>query len=200
MNVKLRYNTEFLAGIYYEDRLQLNAYSLCIDFLTQSMDSRCTNVAMDRVKHFIHGVLEHTVFVDQSQKDTIATLKNLGVNVTALPEQPIDQIVGLMLFYKLNAIMEQQMVITSLDISSVLGDSIWYTHDLSDAAGPFEQSGWWLLSNTQHDSDPRQTVSAKVVKVISRGWHEIGLEWPDSETTPTANTVVYGNFPKKNED
>jgi hypothetical protein len=35
----------------------------------------------------------------------------MGINVTTLPEEPVDQIIGMMLYYKLNAIMEGRMIV-----------------------------------------------------------------------------------------
>ena len=194
MNVKLQYDFEFLAGVYYEDRLQMNHYSISVNLITQTDDVVATNVAMDRVKYFVHGILDSTVFINQTNER--AEIMNLfGINVTTLPQEPVDQIVGMMLYYKLNAIMEGRMTITRLDISSVLGDSVWYQHSDEDGAGPFAEDGWWHQANTQHDSVEATVMPDNVVKVTSTGWNEVSLDWPDN-TIQNANTVVYANFSK----
>lgn len=194
MNVRLQYDLEFLAGIYYEDQLLINAYQVSMNFLTKSKDSASTNVAMDRVKAFVHGTLANTVFINQSDCERAEFLQMIGANVTTLPEEPVDQIIGMMLYYKLNAIMEDRMVIVNLDISSNLGDSVWYQHDEEDLAGPFAQSGWWHKSSTQHDSIESDPVAENIVKVTSTGWYELGLEWPENTAAQNLNTVVYGKF------
>lgn len=196
MNVRLGYDLKFLAGIYYQDQLQLNAYTLRMGLLTQSSDSRFTNVAMDRVNHFVHGVLANTVFVEHSQPQVAQTLKAMGVNVTTLPEQPIDQIIGIMLYHKLNAIMEGQMIITELEISSALGDSVRYLHDATDASGPFAEDGWWHRSSMQHSDVTSDTQQDNVFRVAGSSWRDVDLEWPDQEVAPDSSTVVFANFPK----
>jgi hypothetical protein len=117
------------------------------------------------------------------------------VNVTTLPEEPVDQIVGMMLYYKLNAIMEGRMIVSGLDISSVLGDSVWYMHDEEDSAGPFAKDGWWHKASIQHETLEPEATPDNVVKVMSTGWHEMGLDWPEDKSA-TGNTVVFANFPK----
>jgi hypothetical protein len=197
MNVRLQYDLEFLAGIYYQDSLQINSYDVSINMLTKTKDPASTNIAMDRVKAFVYGMLENTVFINQANMERAEFLQMIGCNVTTLPEEPVDQIIGMMLYYKLNAIMEDRMVITNLDISSKLGDGVWYQHDEEDVAGPFSPEGWWHKSSTQHDTIETEEVDDNVVKVISTGWYEMDLEWPENSAPPTANTVVYANFPKK---
>ncbi len=195
MNVRLQYDIEFLAGIYYDDILQMNKYDASISLVTATKDVASTNIAMERLKAFVFDELANTVFINQNNAERAEFLQMIGVNVTTLPEEPVDQIVGMMLYYKLNAVMEGRMVITSLDISSSLGDGVWYQHDEEDSAGPFTKDGWWHQSSTQHETIEPQEVANNVVKVISTGWHEMGLDWPENQA-PVANTVVYANFPK----
>lgn len=194
MNVRLQYGVDFLAGIYYEGTLSMNNYSVNMNLLTASKDAVVTNVAMDRLKYFVYGVLDSTVFINSEYREQAEMLALLGVNVTTLPEEPVDQIVGMMLYYKLNAIMEGNMIVTSLDISSTLGDSVWYQHDEEDNSGPFAGEGWWHKSSLQHETIELEPVEDKVVKVVSKGWHELGLDWPDVNAPVDGNVVVFGNF------
>jgi hypothetical protein len=200
MNVRLQYDLDFLAGIYYDDRLQLNSYSVSMSLLTKTTDAVNTNIAMDRLKMFMHGELANTVFVNQTARERAEMLQIMGVNVTTLPEEPVDQIVGMMLYYKLNAIMEGRMAVTRLDLMSALGDSVWYQHDEEeDSPGPFRAEGWWHESTVQHNTVDMGDVGNNVVKVVPNAWIEYGLTWPEDTPEPTANTVVFANF-SKNED
>lgn len=200
MNVRLQYDLDFLAGIYYDERLQLNSYSISMSLLTKTTDAVNTNIAMDRLKMFMHGELANTVFINQTAKERAEMLQIMGVNVTTLPEEPVDQIVGMMLYYKLNAIMEGRMTVTRLDLMSALGDSVWYQHDADeDSPGPFRAEGWWHESTVQHNTVDVEDVGDNVVKVVPSPWIEYGLTWPEDTVEPTANTVVFANF-SKNED
>lgn len=199
MNVRLQYDTGLLAGIYFEDSLQINSYSVNISFTTQTSDTRAINVAMERLKYFLHGELSNTVFINQAHKEQAEMFYTLGVNITTLPEEPVDQIVGMMLYCKLNAVMENRIVVASLDISSVLGDDIWYRHDDEDSLGPLNQDGWWYKPNLQHHNIDLDDTPENVVKVQNQGWHELDLVWPEEQTPKTNNTVIYPDF-KRNEN
>ena len=196
MNVRLQYDLDFLAGIYYEDQLQMNSYSVSLNLLTKTKDSASTNIALDRAKAFVHGALESSVFINQANMERAEFMQMMGIRVTTLPEEPVDQIIGMMLYYKLNAIMEGRMAVTGLDISSTLGDSVWYQHDEEDAAGPFAVDGWWHRASMQHESVEREPEPGNIVKVTSTGWYELNLEWPENTAPVSDNTVVFANFPK----
>lgn len=195
MNVRLQYDLDFAAGIYYDNSLQINQYSVSLNLVTKTTDAEETNIAMNRIKCFVWSELEHTVFINQAHQEKAELMSLLGINVTTLPEEPVDQIIGMMLYCKLNAIMEGRMVVTSLDIQSTLGDQVWYLHDEEDALGPFANDGWWTLPSVQHETIETDPVAENVVKVTTTGWQEYGLEWPE-EVKHTANTVVYANFPR----
>jgi hypothetical protein len=95
--------------------------------------------------------------------------------------------------------MEGRMIVRSLDISSTLGDSVWYQHDDEDSAGPFAQEGWWHDATVTHNIVDFAEASDNVLKVMPNAWADYGLMWPNEQTTASeaGNTVVFGNFPKK---
>lgn len=195
MNVRLQYDLEFLGGIYYQDLLQLNQYHVSLNLTTQTRNPADTNIAMDRLKCFVLGELESTVFVNQSLQERGELMSMMGINITTLPEEPVDQIIGIMLFHKLNAIMEGRMTVDSLDISSTLGDHVWYQHDSEDSPGPFAQTGWWHDPGPSHSPFPLTDLD-NVVKITDNQWREYGLEWPEEAAEPVGNTVVFANFPR----
>ena len=199
MNVRLQYDLDFMAGIYYENRLQLNHYNVGIQLLTQVSNSTEINIAMERTKAFVYAELCDTVFFGPQDTEKADMFQMMGMNVTTLPDQPVDQIVGIMLYCKLNAVMQGRMIITKLDIQSYLGDSVWYSHDEEDAVGLFAEDGWWHKESCQHNNIDTISYTDKVVKVVNQGWHEYGLDWPEATQEHAGNTVVFANF-SKNED
>jgi len=195
MNVRLQYDLDFLGGIYYQDLLQLNQYRVSLNLTTQTTNPADTNIAMERLKCFVLGELESTVFINQAMMERGELMNMMGINITTLPEEPVDQIIGIMLFQKLNAIMEGRMIVDSLDISSSLGDNIWYQHDDQDSVGPFAQPGWWNDSGPGHSLLPL-TAADNVVKITDNQWREYDLEWPEETAEHSGNTVVFANFPR----
>lgn len=195
MNVTLQYYIDFLGAVWFEDRLHMNSYSLGLSLLTASDNSSFTNVAMERVKHFINYELANAVFINQQHDAVCDSLKKLGANMCTLPDEPVDQIIGIMLFCKLNAITQGNLLITELEIASTQGDNIWYKHHADDNIGPFVQEGWWSSKNYN-----KTTIDTKldknVVSLERDGWKEYGLEWPDQQ--PKKAKILRPNF-KKND-
>jgi hypothetical protein len=195
MNVKLQYDLAFLGGIWFDNCLQLNSYQVNLQLITRSTDQVLINIAMERLKCFVYSELESAVFVAQSRSEPAEMMNVMGINVVTLPSDPVDQIVGMMLYCKLNAVMEDVIRIQRLDISSTLGDNVWYQFDEEeDSLGPFVQDGWWHRPDLTHTCFEDSPVSDNVVKVTPDPWHDYSLSWPD--TTPASQGVVYVNFGK----
>lgn len=197
MNVRLQSNLEFLGAVYFADELQLNSYQVNLGLVTNTKNSLKINVAMERLKAFVYSELANAVYIHQDRTDVAEMLQMIGSNMVTLPEEPVDQIVGMMLYSKLNAIMEGVMTVVSLDISSSLGDDVWYQHDDEDSMGPFAADGWWHQPTVQHDSLSVAGGDTKVVEVRPNAWIEYGLMWPEETNSNKDHSVVYANFPKK---
>lgn len=198
MNIRLQHDLEFLGGIYFQDSLQLNSYSVNLQVTTQTADSTELNIAWERLKAFVYSELENTVFINQAQADHAEMLAMLGVNVTTLPEDPVDQVIGLMLLCKINAIFEGRMHVTQLDISSSIGGDVWYLIDEEDGVGVFAKDGWWNEPTVEHASLNIEKTTGNIVKVAPSAWIEYGLTWPEAvdKKPKTPHTVVYAKFPR----
>lgn len=197
MNVRLHYEIGFLAGVYFDDRLQMNSYNVGMNLNTLTTDSADSNIALERVKAFVEG-LNSTVFMNSCWPMHEEMMREMGIDVTPLPEEPVDQIVGMMLYYKLNAIMEGRMEITQIELSSSLGDHVCYLHDDADPAGPFLSDGWWSDPTARRSSKTETDTETNVVKITQKNWREFGLGWPES-TDKISKNVVHANF-NKNEN
>lgn len=198
MNVRIAYETQFPAAFYLPPRedlptVMVNTYALRLEMVTMSEDHETINVAMERVKIFLADVITHTLFVNRAHQTQIRAFMGLGVSVTTLPDDPVDQIIGLMLYSKLNAIMCGRIRIHSLDISSRLGDNIWFGHMDHESEGPFEQDGWWNLSSILVN-DFELADSPGVSRLVQDAWQRWDLGWPDDVRPNQPATVLYADF------
>jgi hypothetical protein len=197
MNVRLHYEIGFLAGVYIDDRLQMNSYNVGMDLNTLTEDPADSNIALERVKTFVQD-LNSTVFINSCWPVHEEMMRELGIDMTPLPEEPVDQIVGMMLYFKLNAIMEGRMEVTQIELSSSLGDYVCHLHDHDDPADPFLSDGWWSDPTARRSSKTEIDTETNVVKITQKNWREFDLDWPEPEDKISKN-VVYVNF-NKNEN
>lgn len=178
MNVRLEHQFDFTAGTYLDSHLSMNNYSVKLEMITLSVDGIEQNIALDRMRHMLFKHFTDCVFVQSTEIDAIDKLQNADINVVILPETPVDQIIGIMLYCKLNAVMQERMVITQLKISSELGQNLWYLHDDEENVGPFEELGWW------HTPDPstfeKNTNYSNIIRLQkNNSWQDYHLEWDD---------------------
>lgn len=196
MNVRLQYRVEFLGGVYINNQLELNRYDVNFGLLTATSDTNQVAVAVERLRVFVHGFLENTVFIHQDNQGVADLFSMLGINVTTLPEDPVDQIVGMMLYCKLNSIMEGRVQVMSVDIMSELGDNVCYQLDHEDQFDMFDDNGWWHQPNTRHNNLESVSTDKNIVRVPLHGWNEVDLVWPEADTANPPSNVVYGKFQK----
>lgn len=197
MNVRLRYNISFPAGAWFDGELMMTNYTLTFNFVTQTMDPMDQNIALDRVKHFLLNELHSTVFINQAEVERAEAFADVGLNVTTLPEEPVDQVVGIMLFHKLNAIMEGRMKIVEIVFSSEAGDSIEYFHNENEHTDLFPKTGWWHEPTLRHNDLETEDdeESENVVELNADDeWRDQDLSWAQAEVTQDLGQVVFANF------
>jgi hypothetical protein len=136
------------------------------------------------------------VYIQQDDVAQIQALTTAGIKITTLPEQPIDQIIGIALYCKLNAILQERMFVNGVTIQSDLGDNVRYLHNDRESLGPLNQNGWWQDPSPVH-SDFRSSASRKQVVRLNRtmSWQDLEMEWSDVEPVDkSGNTVVFAKF------
>lgn len=205
MNIKLRYAITFPAAAWFQETLLMGNYTLTMNFLTETLDPEDQNIALDRVKYFLLNEIHSTVFVNQAEQDHAESFAELGLNVTTLPHEPVDQVVCVALYYKLNAIMEGRMKITELIFSSDMGDNVEYFYNESEQTVLFPNQGWWCEPGLGHsDIVPEQDESANNVVALTPSaesqWQEQELAWNQSEVTKDLAQVVFANFDQGQND
>lgn len=201
MNVRLQYDMTWKAGIWFENHLQLNSYQIELLMITNTSDLDDQINCMNRVNHFIYEEMGDTVYINQNDLDQIALLSAAGVKITTLPESPIDQVIGWIVFLKLNAILENRMAITDIKIQSDLGDNIKYLHTIGESLGPVELTGWWTDPGPAHSSIKPGSGKRRIVKLNpGTSWKKLDMAWSsDVEESQSANTVVFAQFVKDEE-
>jgi hypothetical protein len=186
----------FTAGVYWEDLMIMNNYVARVYMITNCTDNVTQNVAFERIKYFVYNELNSTIFISREYEDACKKLIAAGLKITTLPSEPVDQLIGIMLYCKLNAIMENFIVTNEVEVSSDLGENMVYIHAADESQGPFDQPGWWHDADLIH-CDPDLVNNDKVVAIHRAGaWRELNLAWPDTESDKaTDNTVVFAEFP-----
>jgi hypothetical protein len=197
MNVKIGYTSHFIAGVWWDSRLIMSTYTVTFKMITATDSAQDTNTALDRLRYMVEEYLVDTVFIKDTDQEQIALLKAAGIKTIALPEEPVDQIIGMMLYSKLSAVMEGCMLIRSIMLSSTAGDDVIYEHDAQESVAPFNQPGWWSEPTPVCESESQQPSNDTVFVLNAvNQWRDLGLQWvSDTEDdADDSNVLVFAEF------
>lgn len=197
MNVRIQYNIPFIAGVWWNDTLCMNNYLMRLSMITNCSDPESHNIAFERMKYFVYSKLCNSVMINQGHVEQCQSLVAAGVKITTMPAEPVDQIVGLVLHSKINAVMEDRLILVESEISSELGDNMIYFHSEDETSAQEFGAGWWQESDPTH-YDAIIVHQDKVVPIHGPSvWRELNLSWPEPDAeTPKDNTVVFAEFVK----
>ena len=197
MNVRLQYTMDFTAGVHYGGQLIMNGYRLTTYMITNVVEAELTNTAFERMKYFVNEELDSTVFINSNEQEACRLYTAAGIKITTLPQEPVDQIVGLMLFHKLNAIMENRISVIETELSSQIGDHMIYLHSENENTQNVDIPKWWTTPDLTHyelefqDGDHVFSLIPGNYSV----WNDLNLAWPDQEPKETGN-IVFAEFGK----
>jgi hypothetical protein len=187
MNIKLDWRSDFLGICAYDDKIFPNHFHVELQMVTKSEDPRFQNVAFERMKILVTEIFGHSIFVGHENPNLEGLGKIYPEKLVILPEEAYDQVIGIALFCKANAVMEQAMICTNVRISSHFGDMVWYQYEQGEDIGPFALANlnrrkknwlpWW------HRPD-LLTFDAKG-KIQVTTWEDLDLGWEEAEETPT---------------
>ena len=193
MNVRLQYTMNFTAGVHYHQQMIMNNYTLKMFMITNTPVAENNNIAFERLKYFITE-LDSTVFVNSEDQTACQRYLDAGIKITTLPADPVDQIIGVMLFHKLNAIMEERIIMVETELSSLLGDNMIYIHSDNETADNLVIPDWWTTADLVH-CDTDLIDNDKILAMHQAGaWRELDLAWPDTNENNQTGNIVFADF------
>ncbi len=178
MTTRVTKDFTFLSSLHFDNRFMVNLYEMNASMIIETFDVQEQNVAVERMNYFITSVLEDCIFVNQEEKDAIQKYSEAGMKVVEVPEDPYDQILGLLLLNKCNAIMEDRVHVTDIIFGSKLSNLIKFELTSEMSINEYPGKFWW--------NDPSlSTVSKgkkkdKIVKLFDHNttdWANLELTW-----------------------
>jgi len=195
MNVRLKYDLPFTAGIYHSDSLRMNNYSLRLWMTTNTDNPQDQNTAFERIKYFIYNHVDSTIFINSNEQEQCKNFVQAGLNITTIPGDPVDQLIGIMLFYKLNAVMEDRIIIVETELSSAYGEQMTYLHNEVENTMGIESPAWWTTADLTHSGFKLPDTEKVVSMSPGTAWRDIDLAWTDTVAeVDTGNIVVFADF------
>jgi len=175
MNIQIQKDFTFMTAIHFESKYMVNLYELSAKMEVCTEDVREQNIAIERMNYFLTGQIEDVIFVQDTEKEAIQNYTNAGIKVCVIPEEPYDQIIGMLLINKCNAIMEGRIIITEITFGSKLSNLIKFNIQGDIAKLEYPEDSWYN-KNTLALADKNK--KDKIVTLFDKNnWAELELTW-----------------------
>jgi hypothetical protein len=179
MYAKIQKEFNFMAAVHFNGKYMVNFYEMNAVMAIISLEEEDQNTAIERVSYFIGHCLEDCIFVCDKEKDAIDKYTKAGMKVCTIPEEPYDQIVGLVILNKCNSIMEGRITMTDIVFGSKLSNMIKFELNDEVAEAQFDGTNWWN-SPTMCIQNVKKTKKEKIVNLFDHkvdDWAELELTW-----------------------
>ena len=199
MTARIQREFSFNAGMFFDNEFYMNSYQISASFNVEATSVIEQNIALQRAKYFFSETIDSVIFVRDSDTERIEKLNDLGLKPCPLPEEPHDQIIGIIIFTKLCAILEEKLVLTDIQIASDMCDGVSYLHSMEENLGPFALKGWWNDNSPAVTTPIKQTKGKKVVKLNKKiqTWEELSLGFTQEKPQVNSSEVLFASFNKK---
>lgn len=200
MTVRIQREFSFTAGLFFDNEFFMNTYQISAHFNVESTSIFEQNIALQRAKYFFNETIDSAIFVRDNDIERMEKLNEMGFKTCPLPEEPYDQIIGIIVFTKLNSILEEKLVLTDIQLSSDMCDGVSYLHSMEENLGPFNLKGWWNENNPNISNPIKLGKGKKVVKLNKKinNWEELNLGFTFvKEKQNNSSEVLFASFAKK---
>jgi len=160
MSGSFTWKTKFKSIIIVDSELFPNNYNVEVSLTPHTADLKEQTAYFERLKNLFEQVFANTITTWRGEKLYSVLKKNSTNRFIELPRPPYDQIMAAVCFCKANSVLESNIIINHLALSSWQGDGITYTVDkdskeliLLDSPNWFSAKysnfdPWWLRSDT----------------------------------------------------
>ena len=179
MNVKLSHDISFSAVVVDGNRIfRANLYTIKLNIITATENRTYQNVALRRILFFINEIFNGSILINIKNPNVTKLIKIAkDSQIIQLPDEPYDQIIGMILFDKLSVITEENLAIESIAIGSHIAKDLFYTvDDFEDFEydSSIENPPWWMRSDTSVTND------TKILANIDT-WSDLNLDWEEKD-------------------
>jgi len=119
----LIWRTRFTNAIYLQNKLWPNDTEVSLHMTPVTNNAQEQHLAFDKIKYVFAKTLQNSLFV-QSTEEQYNKFSNLDNCIVDFFDKPIDQIVGICLLSKLNAMTDEFLKINVVEIESWQGENL----------------------------------------------------------------------------
>lgn len=181
MSSRIVKDISFFAAVHFENQFLINLYECDMSMLVHTDDPREQRIAIDRLVYFVSNYLQNSIIVSGQDKTAIEKYEAAGMSTCIVPEEPFDQILGLVFLNKFNSIMEERCEITNMTFGSRLSDYIKFDVSKEEAEAMYPDTAWYNDSTVAIRDKPKKKKD-KIVKLFDPDeWEKNELSWKEKK-------------------
>ena len=177
---RIKINTKCMA--YVDGLLLINDYNFEIGFYTISDNPILNDIALEKIEVFFDLLMLNSIIVSKEKYDLDKFSGFSNNNIIMVPDAVNDQCLGSLIFSKLKAIVEDDLDVGYIEISSELGKNICYT--IGDDSPELvvllpDQKKWWDDEKISMEPWWNRSDTATIDKVLEDGIYTGEFDWKD---------------------
>ena len=156
----LSYKAKWKSVICLDNWLSPNDYSCKVHFDIETDNGDEQNIAFERCKVFFDTILHQSLIINIANPLLQILQKKTEQRIITIPNDPLDLVIGNVIYHKLNAITDGRISVQQVDIKSSQGDNIWihFDQDFSENSNLCElelfktinETPWWYRNDASH--------------------------------------------------
>jgi len=197
---RLKNQFEFISGMHIAGEMYFNRYALTIDFYTVNSSPEDQNTALDRIAFFLYDTVSRSTFIHQDEVKQIEAFTKAKMPVLTVPGPgPFDPVVLAILVTKMNAIMEDVLVISEAEIISEVSGPLVYVWDSADdedevhlLVNDEDDTRWWASADPRFGSYPEgvDVDDVEETQPFPLTWEMLNLSWQEDTIEDTPEFVA----------
>ena len=195
---QVEWSTPFMVCIIADEDIVPNTYEISIGLSPETDNVQYQNIGFERIKYFLRNICQNSVLIS-IHNDKFVTVRSV-MNTTkfmTLPDEPYDQLIVVLLFQKINAILGKHFHCDYITLESFQGENVKYQFD-TDYDGSFVEDKiyfigelrdkklpWWYRDDTTISDDfDKIEVNQDIT------WSELGLSFRKNKKKETTGEVI----------
>lgn len=125
----VEWSTPFMTTVVSYDNIVPNTYEVCLGISPTTDNIIYQNTGFERIKFFLRNICQNSIAIS-IHNNNFKTINKITVSkIMTLPDEPSDQLLVVLLFHKIDAIIGKHFDCDYITLESFQGENIKYQYD-----------------------------------------------------------------------
>jgi len=193
----VEWSTPFVSSVVSYDDIIPNTYEITVGISPTTDDTQYQNIGFERIKFFLRNICQNSILISVHNKNFKLLTESLDTKFMTLPDEPYDQLMIVVLFHKLDAILDKHFHCEYISLESFQGENIRYNYN-EDYDSSFVDEKEYFPMDLKHNKLPwwyrkdttiRDTLDNKKIKETF-SWADLELSYRHKKTEKSKGEVV----------